>query len=135
MGPGRTPTVHRCPKGKAVSQQTSSDERPSDNDRPRTNVLSQEQVLTDVLSTKTGVDRHLYTYVVAELARRSHGGRAVKKSTWSRLVNRLEVEASRIIKKIAQREMENRTPEKINQVSWNETEHIKIRRISTWTNC
>ena len=107
-----------------------TDERPSDNDMPRTNVLSGKQVQTDVLSTKTGVDRHLYTHMVAELARRSHGDRAVKQSTRSRLVNRFEVEASRIIKKIAQR---NRTitPEKINQVSWNETEYIKICRIST----
>ena len=64
MGPGRTPTVHRCPKGKAVGgpQQTTSDERPSDNDMPRTNVLSGKQVQTDVLSAKKGVDRHLCAY-------------------------------------------------------------------------
>ena len=80
------------------------------------------------------VDRHLETYMVVEHARRSHGDRAVKQLTPSRLVNRFEVEASRIIKKIAQR---NGTiaPEKINQVSWNETEYIKIRRMSTRTNC
>ena len=134
MGAGRTPTVHRCPKGKAVGgpQQTTSDERPSDNDMPRTNVLSGKQVQTDVLSAKTGVDRHLYTCMVAELAQRSHGDRAVKQSTRSRLVNRFEVEASRIIKKIAQRN--GTIPlEKINQVSWSETEYIKIRRISTRT--
>ena len=35
------------------------------------------------------------------------------------------MEASRIIKKIAQRNG-TITPEKINQVSWNETEYIKI---------
>ena len=67
-----------------------TDERPSDNDMPRTNVLSGKQVQTDLLSTKTGVDRHLYTHMVAELARRSHGDRAVKQSTRSRLVNRFE---------------------------------------------
>ena len=63
MGPGRTPTVHRCLKGKALGgpQRTTSDERPSDNDMPRTNVLSRTKVQTDVLSTKTGVDRHLKT--------------------------------------------------------------------------
>ena len=63
MDPGRTPTVHRCPKGNAVGgpQQTTSDERP-DNDMLRTNVLAGKQVKTDVLSAKTGVDRHLYTY-------------------------------------------------------------------------
>ena len=88
MGPGRTPTVRRCPEGKAVGgpQQTTTDERLSDNDMPRTNVLSGKQVQTDVLSAKTGVVRHLYNYVVAEHARRSNGD---------------EVEASRIIKKIA----------------------------------
>ena len=100
MGPGRTPTVHRYPKGKAVGgPQQTSDERPSDNDMPRTNVLSGKQEQTDVLSTKTGVDRHLYTYTVVEHARRSHGDRAVKQLTRSRLVNRFEVEASQIIKK------------------------------------
>ena len=107
------------------------------NDRQTTTCLGQtcfqeKQVQTDLLSTKTGVDRHLYTHMVAELARRSHGDRAVKQSTRSRLVNRFEVEASRIIKKIAQSNG-TITPEKINQVSWNETEHIKIRRISTRT--
>ena len=71
MGPGRTPAVHRCPKGKAVGdpKQTTSDERPSDNDMPRTNVHTGKQVQTDVLSAKTGVDRHLYTYKQGVLAR------------------------------------------------------------------
>ena len=69
MGAGRTPTVHRCPKGKVVGgpQQTTSDERPSDNDMPRTNVLSGKQVQTDVLSAKTGVDRHLYTCMSCDM--------------------------------------------------------------------
>ena len=59
----------------------------------------------DVLSSKTGVDRHLYTYIVAELARRSHGDRALKQSTRSRPVNRFEVASSGIIKK-TRREIE-----------------------------
>ena len=69
MCPGRTPTVHWCPKGKAVGgpQQTTSDERPSDNDMPLTNVLSGKQVQIDVLSAKTGVDRHLYTYTNCDI--------------------------------------------------------------------
>ena len=93
---------------------------------------SRKQIQTDVMSTKTGVDRHLKTYMVAEFARQSHGDRTVKQSTRSRLVNRFEVEVSRIIKKIAQRNG-TITPEKINQVSWNETEYTKILRISTRT--
>ena len=66
---------HQCPKGKAVGDppQATSDERPSDNGMPRTNVLSGKHVQTDVLSAKTGADRHLHTHMVAELARRSHG--------------------------------------------------------------
>ena len=79
------------------------DRRPSDTDMPRTNVLSGKQVQTDVLSARTGVDRHFYTYMVVELARRSHGDREMKQSTRCRLVNRFEVEASRIVKKIVQR--------------------------------
>ena len=79
-----TPTRSR--KAVGGPQQTTSDEQPSDNDMLRTNVLSGKQAQTDVLSMKTSVDRHLYTHMVAELARRSHGDRAVVLSTRSRLM-------------------------------------------------
>ena len=55
MGPGRTPTVHRCPKGKAVGgpHETTSDRRPNDTDRRQdkrafneTGVHGTRQVLT-----------------------------------------------------------------------------------------
>ena len=134
---GSRQDTHGTPVPEREGQWLAHNRRPQTNDRQTTTCLGQtcfqeKEVQTDVLSTKTGVDRHLYTYMVAELARRSHGDRAVKQSTRSRLVNRFEVEASRIIKKIVQRNG-TITPDKINQVSWHETEHIKIRRISTRT--
>ena len=55
MGPGRTPTVHRCPKGKAVGRphETTSDRRPNETDRRQdkrafneTGVDGTRQVLT-----------------------------------------------------------------------------------------
>ena len=93
----------------------SSTRRPTTNDNPTDKVSRQTCV------QQPGVDT-LGNLHGSGAARRSHGDRAVRRLVRSRLVNRIEVETSRIIKKIAQRETKPITQEKINQ----ETEYIKI---------
>ena len=125
VGPGRTPTVHRCPEGKAVGgpqlvarqtivRQTTSLE---------TNVLSVNRRLDKRAVQQPGADSHLESYMVAE-QRDNH---MADESKWR----------SPGLSRRSRRETKPLTPEKINQetedTKQNETEHIKIRRINTRT--
>ena len=61
VGPGRTPTVHRCPKGKAVGgpHETTSDRRQNDTDKRQDKRAFSE---TGVDCNGPGVDTHLESY-------------------------------------------------------------------------
>ena len=96
--PARTPAVHQCPQGKAVGGPTQAprvDHRQHDTDK----------VLRQLCFKETGVDTHLESYVVAEPAPKTGDLRrdVVKRHVNKHVVNNVEVEKSRIIKKIAQR--------------------------------
>ena len=97
--PARTPTVHRCPKGKALGGPTQASQR-----RPPTNDnTTRTSLKTNVLSSASA-DTHLESYMVAEPVREAGDlRRDVVKLRERTRCQRVDVETSRIIKKIAQR--------------------------------
>ena len=91
--PTRTPTVHRYPKGKALGGPTPA---PRNDDRQTT--ARQRQVSSSNVLSETGVVIHL-----ERSPKREINGKMLSNSVNEHVVNKVEVETSRIIKKIAQR--------------------------------
>ena len=102
----RTPTVHRCPTGKAVGGP-----QPVPRDNSRQTTTRQRQALSPTCDTTPGVIIHLESYVVAE-QRDDH---MADESKWRR----------RGSPRRSRREMKPITQEKINQ----ETQHTKRNEI------
>ena len=95
----RTPTVHRCSNGETRGSPDATSTR-----RPRT--TRQTSLETNELPGNK-CRPTLVIFFGSGAARRSHGDRAVRQLIRSRLVNTVEVETSRIIKKILQRNETN----------------------------
>ena len=114
--PARTPTVHRCPTGKAVHSP-----QPVPRDTSPQTTTRQRQALSQTCDTTTGVITHLESYMVAE-QRDDDMADTSKRSPGSSRRSR--------------RETKPITPDKINQetvhTKRSETEHIKIPQSSAF---
>ena len=122
MGPGK-PTVHGCFTGKAVGGPTSSttdDQRQHDKDKSQDKRAFRKQAQTDTCEL---------TCLRSQFAKPETFGE-LSNSVTEHVVNKVEVETSRIIKKIAHRKLNQshrrRSTRRTERTQQNETKHIKI---------
>ena len=113
MGPGRTPTVHQCPRGKAVigpqlvpgedlRQTTTDDDKPWDTCFQKSSAVKRD-------AQQPGADRHLESCIEAEhsslklLVLETGDPRGSRRASYTKTPSTNVEEESRIIKQIAQR--------------------------------
>ena len=111
VGPGRTPTVHGGPYAERpwVARQlhdVTTDKRHTTEKGLETNVLSVNKFR---MTLQPSANQHLGTYMVADRFAKPEIHGKLSNSVNEHVVNRVEVETSRIIKKINQEKINHKT--------------------------